>query len=179
MINLEIDKKYNIIYADPPWNSNKQFARDKNKGNKQHYPLMNTNEIMNMNVSEISSNNCVLFLWCVDSQLKDAMEVMSSWGFSYKTIAFTWIKSTSTNKDFFGVGMWTRKNPEICLLGTKGSPKRINASVRQLQRHKIREHSRKPDEIRDQIVTLCGDLPRIELFARNRHDGWDSWGNEV
>lgn len=171
--------KYQIIYADPAWNSNSQFGRDKKRGNKQHYPLMTLKEIKKLPVSELCDTNCVLFLWVVDTQLFDAKEVIEAWGFKYKTVGFTWVKETSTGKDHFGIGMWTRKNPELCLLATKGNPRRVCAGVRQLQRHKVREHSRKPDEIRYEIVKLVGDLPRIELFARNKFHGWDVWGNEV
>lgn len=172
-------KKYNIIYADPPWNSNSQFGRDKRKGNAQHYPLMTLEDIKSLSVSNMCETDCVLFLWVVDTQLFEAKEVINSWGFKYKTVAFTWVKETSGGKDHFGVGMWTRKNPEMCLIATKGHPKRINAGVRQLQRHKVREHSQKPDEIRSEIVRLVGDLPRIELFARQKKEGWDVWGNEI
>ena len=172
-------KKYKIIYADPPWNSNSQFGRDKKRGNEQHYPLMDLEAIKNLPIKEIADDDCVLFLWVVDTQLFDAKQVIESWGFTYKTVGFTWAKLTVTGKDHFGVGMWTRKNPEMCLLATKGKPKRANAGVRQLQRHKVREHSRKPDEIRNSIVTLCGDIPRVELFSRQCHEGWDVWGNEV
>ena len=118
-------------------------------------------------------------MWCVDPMLPEALRVIKSWGFNYKTIAFTWVKKTKHNKDHFGTGVWTRKNPEICLLATKGKPKRQKANVRQLQKHLVREHSRKPDEIRNEIIRLCGDLPKIELFARQRVQGWDCWGNEV
>ena len=173
------NKKYNIIYADPAWGSNTQFGRDKKRGNKQHYPLMKTKDITKLKVKEISDTNCILFLWVVDCQIQDGLDVINSWGFKYKTIAFTWIKKTKHNKDHFGVGAWTRKNPEICLLATKGKPKRQMANIRQLQIHKVREHSRKPDEIRNEIVNLCGDIPRIELFARKKVKGWDCWGNEV
>ncbi len=173
------NKKYQIIYADPPWNSNTQFGRDKRKGNIQHYPLMNLGDIKNLPVSDIADKNCILFLWVVDTQLFDSREVIESWNFEYKTVGFTWIKKTTMGKDHFGVGMWTRKNPEMCLIATKGKPKRINAGIRQLQYYIVREHSRKPDEIRDRIVELVGDLPRIELFARQKVDGWDCWGNEV
>lgn len=173
------NKKYKVIYADPPWHSNSQFGRDKKKGNAQHYPLMSVECIKDLPVRDISDDNCILFLWVVDTQLQDALDTIQAWGFTYKTVAFTWAKETTSGKDHFGVGMWTRKNPEICLLATKGSPKRISASVRQLQRHKVREHSRKPDAIRNEIVTLCGNVPRIELFCRHPEDGWDVWGNEV
>jgi len=172
-------KKYQIIYADPPWNSNSQFGRDKKKGNKQHYPLMTLEDIKNLPIKNISADDCVLFLWVVDTQLFDAKEVIDAWGFKYKTVGFTWVKRTTGGKDHFGVGMWTRKNPEMCLIATKGHPKRICAGIRQLQYCIKREHSRKPDEIRNEIVRLCGGLPRVELFARQKVEGWDSWGNEV
>lgn len=176
---MRVEKKYNIIYADPPWNSNTQFGRDKKKGNEQHYPLMPVKSIMRLSVGDIAAENCVLFLWAVDAQLPDALRVIVAWGFLYKTVGFTWVKRTSTGKDHFGVGQWTRKNPELCLLATKGRPQRHSAAVRQLCYARVREHSRKPDEIREAIVELCGDLPRIELFARQRTPGWDVWGNEV
>jgi N6-adenosine-specific RNA methylase IME4 len=114
------NKKYQIIYADPPWNSNSQFGRDKKKGNEQHYPLMTLEDIKKLPVSGMSDENCVLFLWVVDTQLFEAKEVIDAWGFKYKTVGFTWNKLTETGKDSFGVGMWTRKNPEMCLLATKG-----------------------------------------------------------
>lgn len=172
-------RKYQIIYADPPWSSNYQFGRDKNKGNQPHYPLMTLDDIKRLPIQLLADENCILFLWVVDTQLFDAKEVIGAWGFSYRTVAFTWVKETVTGKDHFGVGMWTRKNPEMCLLATKGHPKRVSAGVRQLQRYKVREHSRKPDEIRAEIIRLCGDIPRIELFARQKTSGWDVWGNEV
>jgi site-specific DNA-methyltransferase (adenine-specific) len=172
-------RKYNIIYADPPWDSNSQFGRDKKKGNDQHYQLMTIDDIKNLPVKRLADDNCILFLWVVDTQLQDALDTIKAWGFEYKTVGFTWAKETKHGKDHFGVGMWTRKNPEMCLLATIGKPKRVSAGVRQLQRHKIREHSRKPDEIRDAIVELCGDVPRVELFCRHPAEGWDVWGNEV
>ena len=78
-----------------------------------------------------------------------------------------------------GMGRWTRANAEVCLLATKGKPKRINAGVRQIIESVPEKHSKKPDIVRDKIVDLVGELPRVELFARNETDGWDVWGNEV
>lgn len=171
--------KYNIIYADPPWNSNRQFTRDANRGNTPHYLLLHTTDIASLPVANLSAEHSVLFLWAVDSQLPDALYVIKEWGFTYVTVGFTWVKKTKHGKDHVGTGMWTRKNPEMCLFAKRGNPARISASVRQLQYHQVREHSRKPDAIRDEIVRLCGDVPRIELFARTSTPGWDVWGNEV
>ena len=169
-------KRYQIIYADPPWNKG-AVTRRKNK--PPHYSLMSLEEIKILPIKRIVRENCILFLWVIDTQLFDGLEVISSWGFVYKTVGFTWIKKTKKDKDSFGMGSWTRKNPEMCLIATKGKPKRINAGVRQLQYHLIREHSQKPDEIKNEIIRLVGDLPRIELFAREKTEGWDVWSNEV
>ena len=112
--------------------------------------------------------------------MKEALKVIEAWGFTYKSIAFQWVKQNRSGKGyFFGLGRWTRGNTEPCLLAVKGKPKRISASVGQLVFSPLRRHSQKPDEVRDRIVELMGDLPRIELFARETAPGWDSWGNEV
>ena len=101
-------------------------------------------------------------------------------GFTYKTCGFSWIKKNKkADSLFWGLGYWTRANNEICLLGTKGKPKRVSKGVHQVVIDKISSHSKKPDIVRDRIVELCGDVPRIELFARQRYEGWDSWGNEI
>jgi len=174
------DKKYQIIYADPPWSfnfKNRVGLSDEAKG--RLYDTMNMQDIIDLPVKDIAASDCVLFLWIMNSIMPDSLKVIESWGFRYKTVAFTWAKTTRTGKYFFGGGNWTRSNPEICLLATKGKPKRQSASVRNLNVSQIREHSRKPDEIRNEIVSLCGDLPRIELFARQKTEGWDAWGNEV
>lgn len=128
----------------------------------------------------IAADNCVLFLWTTYPMLKEAIKVIEAWGFTYKSIAFQWVKQNrSGNGFFFGLGRWTRGNTEPCLIAVKGKPKRISAGVSQLVFSPLRKHSQKPDEVRDRIVELMGDVPRIELFARNTAAGWDSWGNEV
>jgi len=112
--------------------------------------------------------------------LRDAFEVIQSWGFTYKTCAFTWAKLNRSGVGFhFGMGYWTRSNPELCLLATRGGPRRAGRGVPNLVVAARREHSRKPDEVRDRIVALCGDLPRAELFAREKVPNWQAWGNEV
>ena len=111
---------------------------------------------------------------------QEGLELIEKWGFTYKTCAFSWVKRNRNSDSFFmGCGYWTRANTEICLLATKGKPHRVSKSVRQVCDAPIMEHSRKPAEIRDRIVELCGDIPRIELFARQAADGWDRWGNEA
>ena len=171
------DKKYSIIYADPPW----RYSDKGCSGNAQaHYPTMAIDDICRLPVSTISSDCCVLFLWATYPMLQEAFKVIDAWGFTYKSIAFQWIKQNhSGNGYFFGLGRWTRGNTEPCLLATKGKPKRISPSDSQLVFSPLRRHSQKPDEVRDRIVDLMGDLPRIELFARDDSPGWDAWGNEI
>lgn len=119
-------------------------------------------------------------MWATYPMMKEALKVIEAWGFTYKSIAFQWVKQNRSGKGyFFGLGRWTQGNTEPCLLAVKGKPKRISASVGQLVFSPLRRHSQKPDEVRDRIVELMGDLPRIELFARETAPGWDSWGNEV
>ena len=174
-------KKYNIIYADPPWTFKTYSVKGKeHKSAECHYPCMNINDIYNLPVQNLADNNCVLFLWVTFPLLQEGLETIKRWGFTYKTCAFNWIKrNKKTDSLFWGLGYWTRSNSEICLLATKGNPKRLSKSVHQVCEARIREHSRKPDEIRDKIVELCGDVSRIELFARQKTEGWDVWGNEV
>ena len=173
-------KKYNIIYCDPAW----YFKTYSNKGNKrsalQHYNCLNINDIYNLPVHTISDNDCILLIWVIDPMLPEAIETIKRWGFKYKTVAFTWVKENKKSDGYFtGLGYWTRANPEMCLLATKGKPKRLSKAVKQLIISKRQEHSKKPDEIRDRIIQLCGDLPRIELFARQKVKGWDYWGDQV
>jgi N6-adenosine-specific RNA methylase IME4 len=172
------NKKYNIIYADPAWEYKDKASAGK-RGACFKYPVMNIEQIKELKISEIADKDCVLFLWITMPKLNEVFDVIKSWGFEYKTCAFCWIKQSKHGKEFIGMGRWTRANAELCLLATKGKPQRINAGIRQLIQSPIREHSRKPDEVRNLIIKLCGNLPRIELFAREKKDGWDCFGNEV
>lgn len=175
------DKKYSIIYADPPWSYQNRGTR---AAASKHYDTMTIEDIKRMGVGAagggIANEDCVLFMWATFPMLREALDVIEAWGFSYKTVAFNWVKQNRNgNGIFMGLGNWTRSNSEICLLATKGKPKRISGSVRSVVLSPLQQHSRKPAEIRDRIVELMGDLPRIELFARETAPGWDSWGNEV
>lgn len=170
-------KKYNVIYADPPW----RYEQNRMRGAaEKHYLTMNIDELCSLPVSAISQKNSILFLWTTFPQLQEAFRVIKAWGFKYKTVAFVWLKLNQGGQVwFFGLGFWTRGNAEICLLATKGKPKRISNRVHQLIISPLRKHSQKPDEAREKIIQLVGDLPRIELFARQKIEGWDVWGNEV
>ena len=140
---------------------------------------MSLTELTKLPVSSISASDAVLFLWATYPMLPDAFKLITAWGFVFKTVAFTWVKTTKSGSYPIGLGYWTRANPELCLLATRGRPTRNDRSIPNLLISPRREHSRKPDEIRQRIVRLCGDLPRVELFARERTPGWYVWGNEV
>jgi N6-adenosine-specific RNA methylase IME4 len=173
------NKKYGIIYADPPW-SYRDKARAGNRGAECHYDCMTVAEIAALPVPSIVEKDAALFLWVTMPQLLHAFTVINAWGFEYKTVAFVWVKTNTHSPGYrLGLGHWTRSNAELCLLATRGKPKRVDAGVRQVIEAPIREHSQKPDEARDRIVQLLGPLPRIELFAKATFDGWDAWGNQV
>lgn len=144
-------KKYQIIYADPPWSfNNKNTGGSLKSGASHKYKTLT---------------------------IKDLVE---SWGFKIKTMtAFNWVKLTKKGKKHFGMGFWTRAGSECCLIAVKGKTKPVNRSIRSVIEAKVEAHSKKPDIFADRIVELCGDLPRIELFARDKKRGWDVWGNEV
>lgn len=182
-------KKYQIIYADPPWNYSFPGTR---KNRQDDYSTLKSKDIYKFNVQKIADKDCVLFIWGIWTALNECLETIKQWGFCYKTIGFVWIKAKRNNtleqysflpaeqlEDFFGMGMWTRSNSEYLLIAVKGNIKPISHSVKQLIYSPIREHSKKPNETRERIIELMGDLPRIELFARQKPPGWDVWGNEV
>ena len=173
-------KKYNVILADPPWSFRAWSNKGMGRSAEQHYPTMRLEDIKALPVSDLAAEDCVLFLWATFPMLKEALEVIDTWGFTYKTVAFTWVKENRKSPGlFWGLGYWTRANAEICLLATRGSPKRQSAAVHQVILSPVERHSKKPDEVRERIVTLMGDVPRVELFARQQTPGWDVWGNEV
>lgn len=173
-------KKYKIIYADPPWKYKVYSEKGNGRSAERYYPTMNVEDICKLPVNELADDDCILFMWATFPTLKEGLKVIEEWGFNYKTIGFVWIKQNKKKPTlFFGMGFWTRANAEICIIATKGKPKRISAKVHQVIISPIEEHSKKPDETRKRIVELMGDLPRIELFARQKTDGWDIWGNEL
>ena len=169
--------KYPIIYADPPW----RYAQKGLQGAAEHhYPTMSINELCALPVAELAAPDSALFLWATFPQLPEALRLIEAWGFTYKSVAFVWLKKNrKADSWFYGLGFWTRGNAEICLLATRGHPKRQAANVHQFIISPIEAHSKKPDEARDKIVSLMGNLPRVELFARQTPPGWDVWGNEV
>jgi N6-adenosine-specific RNA methylase IME4 len=171
--------KFNIILADPPWTYNDK-GHSGQRGSEYKYKCMSIYEIQRLRVEEIAAENSVLFLWVTFPMLQEGLDTLKAWGFKYKTAAFVWVK---TNKNllswFMGMGNWTRANAEIVLLGTRGKPERVNASIKQIVEGCRGAHSEKPQEVRHRIEALCGDLPRIELFATSHAEGWVSVGDKV
>jgi N6-adenosine-specific RNA methylase IME4 len=140
---------------------------------------MKLDDIKVLDVEAVTAKDCALFLWTVSANLPDALDVIKAWGFKYKTIAFCWIKTTVTGRLHFGLGYWSRQNMELCLLATRGHPKRVSRGVKQVVIEAVGEHSAKPDEVRNRIVELMGNVPRLEMFARKKVEKWDVWGLEV
>jgi len=200
---------YNLIYPDCPWSYNDSAGAGK-RGAVYKYPTLSILELKMMapEIQKISSENCALAMWATAPMMSEARELMDAWGFAYKTIAFTWIKTYALgerlgkaakalnvpvealikallNQDLTvvkprkGMGNYTRSNAEFMLLGIKGKVERQNKGVGSVIISEIREHSRKPDEARDELVQLFGDIPRLEMFSRSPAKGWDSWGLEV
>ena len=176
---MKYTKKYKIIYADPPWS----YANTKNNDPAMGgitYPTMSLEDICSMPIRQIADKDCALFLWATMPLLQEAFRRIQSWGFEYRTCAFTWVKLNPKGKGIYsGLGHWTNGNAELCLFAKKGSPKRVQKNVKQIVMAPRGRHSAKPAEVRERIVNLVGDLPRLELFARERCEGWDAWGNEI
>lgn len=183
------DKKYSIIYADPPWSYYNDMTVYPDcttvKGMRRPpYPVMSSDDISALPVKNIAEDNSILFVWTTDYHLDKCIgKIIPSWGFEYKTIGFVWQKLNKKNDPVCFMGAYTMKSGvEICLLATRGknAHKLVKKhNIRSLVQSQRLHHSKKPDEVRSRIADLVGDVPRIELFARDRFDGWDAWGNEV
>lgn len=178
-------RKFNVIYADPPWQFDSKAYQDGGrkmlKLEEEQYNTMTIDELKQLPVREIADRDCACFMWVTDSHLKEGIEVLESWGFKYKTIAFNWIKKTNKGNTYINFAPWTLKSWEVCLLGIKGSMtkyKQVN-NIRGLIEAERTKHSRKPDEARTRIEQLFGNVPKIELFAREYHQGWYAWGDEA
>lgn len=172
-------KKFQIIYADPPWSY--QNGGVPQGGVNKEYPTMKLQDIKNLPINTISADTSVLLLWATFPQLKEALEVIEAWGFKYKTLGFSWLKTNKDGTPFFGIGYYAKSNQEVCLLGVKGKAHSLvkSNSVSSFVSTGRTKHSEKPQIFRDKIIELFGDIPRIELFARQKTEGWNVWGNEV
>lgn len=173
--------RYPVIYLDPPWSfNNKRTGGSLVSGAAAQYNVMTISQMALLPVPDLAAQDCAMFMWWVGSQPAEALWLVEAWGFTLKTMTgFVWEKLTKNGLPFFGMGFWTRQGAENCLIAVKGKPKRVSAAVRSVVRAPVGRHSEKPDIFRQEIVRLMGDVPRVELFARQQTAGWDVWGNEV
>jgi N6-adenosine-specific RNA methylase IME4 len=183
--------RYRVIYADPPWRFATYSDKGKGRSAEAHYDCLSLDDIKSFPVATWAAPNAVLLLWATDPLLPRALEVIHAWGFAYKTVGFYWVKLNKSverrlsrdwpllaERDFFtGLGFWTRANPELCLLATRGQPRRSAGDVAKLLIAPRREHSRKPEETYVRIERLLPG-PYLELFARQRRPGWDGLGDQ-
>ena len=178
-----IDRRYNIIYADPPY-SFRVHVNDNNgsRNARYFYNTMTDQDIIKLPISKIAAPDCALFLWIPSPNLLLLNDIFNSWGFEFKTIAFNWVKTyPNSDKIRLGMGHYTRAGCECCFLATRGHLKVQSHSVKQVIVAPYTKHSEKPLEVRDRIVQLYGDLPRIELFARtvDPEGKWDVMGDQL
>lgn len=170
---------FGCILADPPWRFRTWNEDNKEKSASKHYDLMNLSDIKELPVKDVAAKDCLLMMWAVQPMLDQALDVMSAWGFKYKT-AGAWAKQSSTgNKWAFGTGYLLRCSAEFFLVGTRGNPKSAVKNVRNLIVAPVREHSRKPDEMHTNLERMFPDVPRLEMFARESRPGWIAWGNQT
>ena len=163
-------KKYQVIYADPPWRYD--FSKSNSRKIENQYPTMSIEEICNLKIP--SDDNAVLYLWATAPKLIEALDVIKAWGFTYKTNA-VW------DKEKIGMGYWFRSQHELLLVATKGkfSPPDASLRISSVLKDKRTKHSKKPSQIRDYIASWYPDKDKVELFARETSVGWDVFGNEV
>jgi len=178
-------KKYKIIYVDPPWEYKQSGSKKNSRGMaKQHYNTMSTEDICDLKVRDYCDDDSILFMWATFPNLDQALKVIQAWDFIYMNAAFMWVKKNKkSDTNFWGMGAYTRANAELCLLAiskkTKASVLVKDHGVHQIIESPIMKHSEKPPETRDKIIQLCGNISRLELFSRQKIEGWDSWGNEI
>ena len=174
-------KKYKIILADPPWQfKNNKTGGSMKSGASHHYLTTGIEGLKSMPVNDLADDNCTLIMWYVGSMPQEAIDLVHAWGFTIKNMnGFVWNKLTVKGLPFFGMGFRTRAGSESAIIATKGKPEVLSHSVRAVHSLPVSKHSAKPVEFRDLIVELCGDLPRLEMFARSSSKGWDVFGNEA
>ena len=178
--------QYGAILCDPPWAFQTYSGPAVPTEGEQPYQTMTRSEIAGLPVASLAAPDCVLFLWVTWPTIEHGLQSIAVWGFKYKTCAFAWTKAHAGQIELFqdditarmGMGYWTRGNTEVCLLATKGRPRRLHGDVRQGIISPRREHSRKPECIYQRIERLVAG-PYVELFARQRRPGWNCWGDQT
>lgn len=176
---IRAGKRFGVIYADPPWSFTVYSGKGKIRAADRHYDTQSLDDIKSLPVQQLAADDCALMMWAVMPELPGALEVIKAWGFTYKTAGFTWIKQNQSGQGlFWGMGYWTRANAEVCLLATRGSPKRQAKDVHQIVMSPVGEHSRKPEEVSARIERLLPG-PYLELYGRRPMKGWTVWGNQI
>jgi N6-adenosine-specific RNA methylase IME4 len=169
--------KFVALMADPPWGYDQKGVQG---AAENHYKTMSIDDLCTLPVADLAAKDAVLFLWSTFPMLPDALRVIDAWGFKYKSCGFLWLKKyKNVDKFVLGLGFWTRGNAEVCLLATRGKPIRYDRAISQIVVSPKEEHSRKPGIVREKIAALLGDVPRLELFAREQAPGWDAIGNAI
>jgi N6-adenosine-specific RNA methylase IME4 len=175
---VETASGYGVILADPPWDWKSWSKKGEKKSASQYYQVMEQGGLSGLPVASYAAPDCCLFIWVLNSMLDRGLQLVDAWGFTYKTVGFVWIKQNPSGHGFhMGLGYHTRQNAELCIIATKGKPKRMSGGVRQIIVSPRREHSRKPDELYGRIEELYPG-PYLELFSRTNRKGWDSWGDQ-
>jgi N6-adenosine-specific RNA methylase IME4 len=169
MILPEFDRRFGVIYADPPWAFQTWSPKGKGRSPERHYPVMDTAAMacMRPDIDRVAADDCVLLMWVTMPMLQTGLNLVKQWGFTYKTVGFSWVKTNADGKPFIGLGFWTR-----------GKPQRYAGDVPQLVISERGRHSAKPPEVRKRIERLLRG-PYLELFAREQAPGWSAWGNEI
>tara|TARA_R110002020_G_scaffold467027_4_gene690186 strand:+ start:4469 stop:5059 length:591 start_codon:yes stop_codon:yes gene_type:complete len=181
---------FDVIYADPPWRFEAWSSLGEDRGAVQHYDCMNLDAICSLPVGDIAARDAALFLWVIRPMLPEALRLIEAWGFTYKTVAFAWIKIKGAPGQQFlfadsgsvrkGMGYHTRSGMEQCWLATRGRGyDRLTKGEAQVHLEGIREHSRKPEHFAEAVTRLTGNVPKLEMFARTKRSDWSVWGNQV
>ena len=176
---------YRVIYADPPW-SYKTFSKPKegtvpHRSKEEPYKSMTREELLALPVEELAHpDGCVLHMWVISSHIDQAIELAALWGFTFKSLGMVWVKTQKHNPEVpkMGMGKWFRQEVEICLLFSRGKPKRDSAGVRQTILEPAREHSRKPDVAYDLVEALSFG-PYLEMFSRSSRANWTAMGDQT
>ena len=170
---------YSVIMADPPWSFTARSSKGLTKSPQAHYDCMDLPAIKALPVADVADRDCLLMMWATAPMLPQALEVMAAWGFTFKTMG-TWAKQSKTGAKWaFGTGFILRSASEPYLIGTRGRPKVVSRSERNLIVAPVREHSRKPDSARASLDRMIPTGRRLEMFARESSPGWDVWGNQI
>ena len=172
-------KKYSVILADCPWK-----MKDRRNGDPAYaaitYDTMSTEDLCDLPVKEVAAKDCALFMWVTGPMFEDCLKIIKAWGFKFKTMAFVWVKLNPKAKTPASLmGRFTMSSCEYVLVATRGRPQRVCKNVRQLVQEIRTGHSVKPKEVHKRIEQLYGDVPRLELFAREAVEGWDCHGGDI